>query len=88
MVIPTGNPASAQYESLGYVLISRAMSGIQHITDVFLTATEATARDRLHARGAGTQLDAYLTRSATMARHVETTAHHRFAAGQPTYRRP
>lgn len=55
-------------------LISRAMSGIQHTPAVFLTATEATARDRLHAREADTQLDAYLTRRATMARHVETTA--------------
>jgi hypothetical protein len=55
-------------------LITRAMGGTPRITSVLLTADDATARHRLGAREIGSQLDAHLTRSAAMARHLETTA--------------
>jgi hypothetical protein len=55
-------------------LITRAMGSTPRITAVLLTASDATIRDRLTAREIGTQLDAHLARSTTMARHLETTA--------------
>jgi hypothetical protein len=51
-----------------------SLLGHPRITAVLLTASEATIRDRLSAREIGIQLDAHLAKSATMARHPETTA--------------
>lgn len=55
-------------------LITRAIGGTPRINAVLLTASDATIRDRLSAREIGTQFDAHLARSATMARHLEMTA--------------
>ncbi|PZG15237.1 hypothetical protein C1J01_24660 [Nonomuraea aridisoli] len=55
-------------------LIARAMGGTPRITSVLLTADDATARHRLGLREIGSQLDAHLTRSATMARHLDADA--------------
>ncbi|WP_327588028.1 hypothetical protein OHA25_14245 [Nonomuraea sp. NBC_00507] len=55
-------------------LIARAMGGTTRITSILLTADDATARHRLGAREIGSQLDAHLTRSARMARHLESNA--------------
>jgi hypothetical protein len=55
-------------------LICRAMGGTSRITGVLLTADDTTVRHRLGRREIGSQLDAHLTRSAEMARHLEATA--------------
>jgi hypothetical protein len=55
-------------------LIARAMGGTPRITAVLLTAEDSTARQRLHGREIGSQLDAHLTRSEKMATYLETTA--------------
>jgi hypothetical protein len=55
-------------------LIARAVGGSPRIVPVLLTAGDATARHRLGAREIGSQLDAHLRRSATMAAHLETAA--------------
>ena len=55
-------------------MITRAMGGTVRVTAVLLTANDATAARRLAAREIGSQLDAHLVRSSSMARHLETTA--------------
>ncbi|MFC5662594.1 hypothetical protein ACFP3U_06305 [Kitasatospora misakiensis] len=55
-------------------LIARAMGGTPRITAVLLTADDATARQRLGRREIGSQLDAHVTRSTAMARHLQATA--------------
>jgi hypothetical protein len=67
-----GGRSSAGKTSAGWEASSLLQAA--RITAVLLTASDATIRDRLSAREIGTQLDAHLARSATMARHLETTA--------------
>jgi hypothetical protein len=55
-------------------LIARAMGGAPRIIGVLLTADDVTARLRLGGREIGSQLDAHVSRSATMARHLEDAA--------------
>lgn len=78
-----GNYAALGYHRLIYTntvsilepdMIARAVGGTPRIVPVLLTAQDATARDRLSAREIGSQLDAHLHRSATMAAHLETAA--------------
>ncbi|MCS7484499.1 hypothetical protein ACFFQW_40215 [Umezawaea endophytica] len=78
-----GNYASLGYRRLIYTntvsvlepdLIARAMGGSPRITAVVLTAEDATAQHRLHAREIGSQLDAHVTRGAAMAQRLEAAA--------------
>jgi hypothetical protein len=55
-------------------LIARAVGGTPRIIPVLLTASDATAHDRLSAREIGSQLDAHVRRSSTMAVHLEEAA--------------
>jgi hypothetical protein len=55
-------------------LIARAMGGAPRIIGVLLTADDATARQRLGGREIGSQLDAHVSRSTTMSRHLEDAA--------------
>jgi hypothetical protein len=55
-------------------LIARAMGGHPRITAVLLTSTAETASARLSAREIGSQLDAHVHRSSTMARRLDKEA--------------
>ncbi len=78
-----GNYAALGYRRLVYTntvsvlepgLIGRAMAGAPRIVAVLLTADDETARRRLGTREIGSQLDAHVARSGSMARHLEATA--------------
>lgn len=78
-----GNYAALGYRRLIYTntvsvlepdLIARAMGGAPRIVGVLLTADDATARRRLGGREIGSQLDAHVSRSTRMARHLQDTA--------------
>ena len=78
-----GNYAALGYRRLIYTntvsvlepdLIARAMGGAPRIIGVLLTADDATAGRRLGGREIGSQLDAHVSRSTRMARHLEAAA--------------
>ncbi|WP_370349631.1 hypothetical protein [Catenulispora sp. EB89] len=55
-------------------LIDRAVGGGARITSVLLTADDDTARRRLGRREVGSQLEAHVLRSGTMAAYLEAVA--------------
>lgn len=55
-------------------LVARAMGGSPRITAVLLTASDATAHERLAKREIGGELESHARRSAAMARRLEREA--------------